>query len=208
MLEASLGRGLDALSIPLDEFSQRLLLDYLELLTKWNRSFNLTAVREPAEMVTRHLLDSLSILEFVPAGRVIDVGTGPGLPGIPLAIARPEQAFVLLDSNGKKTRFLDHVKLTLGLPNVTVVHSRVEDWQPDAGFDAVTSRAFTSLGAMIDTCAHLLSPDGLLLAMKGQYPAGELEAVAGRMQIQDVPMLAVPGLSEERCLVIMRRIES
>jgi 16S rRNA (guanine527-N7)-methyltransferase len=203
VLEGQLRDGLDSLSIPLSAAQQELLLRYVKLLEKWNRSFNLTAVRTPREMVTRHLLDSLSILAHVPEGPVIDVGTGAGLPGIPLAIARPRQPFVLLDSNGKKTRFLEHVKLDLKLSNVEVVHARVEAWKPQQTFAAVTSRAFASLDAMIRGCAHLLEVDGLLLAMKGQYPVEELDVASGHMHLLSVPELTVPGLEEDRCLVIM-----
>lgn len=208
MLEEQLKSGTQALDLRLQESEHRALLDYLDLLTKWNRSFNLTAVRQPADMVTRHLLDSLAILEYLPDGDVADIGTGAGLPGIPLAIARPQQRFVLVDSNGKKTRFLDHVKLKLGLDNVEVVHSRVEGFTVDTPFAAVTSRAFASLGDMIDGCLHLLAADGVLLAMKGQFPADELDDVAGRLNLKDVPTLRIPGLNEDRCLVVMSKAGS
>ena len=206
MLEVKLKAGCEALGLTLDDAQVGLLLTYIGLMDKWNRRFNLTAIRDPEAMVTRHILDSLAVLKHLPAGRVIDVGTGAGMPGVPLAIARPSQRVVVLDANGKKTRFLDHVVLTLGLQNVEVVNARVESFEPEKPFDAVISRAFTSLNAMIETCVHLLTPDGLLLAMKGQYPAQELGTVSGNARVCDVAEVVVPDLTEDRCLVIMAPI--
>ena len=176
-LAAALRRGCEALELDTDERRQALLLDYLQLLHKWNRAYNLTAVRDPAEMVTRHLLDSLAVAPFLDGRRFLDVGTGAGLPGVPLAIQRPDLAFHLLDSNGKKTRFLFQVKTALALDNMTVHHARAESFRPEVPFDAVLSRAFTSLAEMVAVCGHTLAPGGRYLAMKGAYPADELAAL-------------------------------
>jgi 16S rRNA (guanine527-N7)-methyltransferase len=184
-----------------DAHQRALLLDYLGLLAKWNKAYNLTAVRGEAQMVTRHLLDSLVIAPHIRGQRLIDVGTGAGLPGIPLAILFPEREFHLLDSSGKKARFLFQVKTALRLDNMVVHHARVESFVADQPFEVVLSRAFASLANMVDGCHHLLTPDGRFLAMKGAYPTGELEAVSTEYEIKAVYPLAVPGLGEQRHLV-------
>jgi 16S rRNA (guanine527-N7)-methyltransferase len=153
-LEALLRSGIKDQSLTLSDIQVKLLLDYLRLLQKWNSAYNLTAIREPEKMLHLHLLDSLSIIPFVKGGNVLDVGTGPGLPGIPLAIVYPERNFTLMDSNGKKTRFLFQVKNELGLGNVKEIQSRVEAYQPTKQFDAITSRAFTSLSDMGEKTTH------------------------------------------------------
>lgn len=196
-----LNRGCDQLGLGLDTSEQALLLEYLELLDKWNKAYNLTAIRDPAQMVTRHLLDSLAIAPFCEGQRFIDVGTGAGLPGIPLAIVYPEREFHLLDSNGKKTRFLFQVKTALGLDNITVHHARVESFQPEMPIDVVLSRAFASLLDMVTGCRHLLGPNGSFLAMKGNFPAQELQALEDLCRIESVQPVAVPGLDEQRHLV-------
>ena len=178
-----------------------LWLEYLQLLGKWNRAYNLTAVRDPQQMVVRHLLDSLAVAPYLRGERLLDVGTGAGLPGVPLAILFPERSFHLLDSNGKKTRFLFQVKTALGLANMTVHHRRVESYRPDECFDAVLSRAFASLQEMVAGCAHLLQPGGRFLAMKGAHPDAELVAVGATWEVVNVIELMVPGLSEQRHLV-------
>ena len=178
-------------------------MEYLELLLKWNQAYNLTAVRDPLDMVTRHLLDSLAVACHLSGQRCIDVGTGAGLPGVPLAILFPQREFHLLDSNGKKTRFLFQVKTALCLDNMTVHHARVESFKPPVPFDAVLSRAFASLQDMVAGCRHLLAPQGCFLAMKGAYPAAELETIAGQCEVQAVYLLDVPGLDEQRHLVAM-----
>ena len=182
------------------------LEDYLAMLLRWNRAYNLTAVRDPLEMVHRHLLDSLAVLPLLPAGavRVIDVGSGGGLPGVPLAIMCPDRTFDLLDSNGKKTRFLFQVKTELGLANMAIRHVRVEAWQPVELYDVVLSRAFASLADMISCCAHLVRQDGVLLAMKGQHPDLELAELGDTASVTAVHRLKVPGLSEERHVVELR----
>lgn len=188
-----LSDGLQAMAIRLSAGQQQQLLDYLGLLLKWNRAFNLTAIRDPGEMVSRQLLDSLSILPLLQGARVLDVGTGPGLPGIPLAVARPDVRFVLIDSNGKKTRFVQQSLVTLGLPNVAVVRTRVEAYRAEAGFDTITSRAFAALPKMLRLTRHLLAGRGRLLAMKGTVPTEEIaELQADGYQVEVVP-LRVPG---------------
>ena len=165
---AQLAEGLQQMGTSLDAAQQGRLVAYLALLQKWNRVFNLTAVRDPAQMVSRQLLDSLSILPWVKGPRVLDVGTGAGLPGIPLAIALPELVFTLLDANGKKTRFVQQAAAELGLGNVRVVNGRIEALQDAEGFDVITSRAFASLADFLSSTAHLLADGGCWLAMKGQ----------------------------------------
>lgn len=176
------------------------LLDYLFLLKKWNLAYNLTAVRDLESMVNKHILDSLAILPWVKGNKIIDVGTGAGLPGIPLAIAAPEKKFVLLDSNGKKTRFLNEVKRQLDLKNIEIVQFRVENYRPEQGFDTVISRAFSSLHQMIQWTEHLLAKEGFWLAMKGRYPDTELEET---MQKCTVQRYTVEGIEGERCCVLI-----
>lgn len=179
------------------------LLEYQALLAKWNKAYNLTAVRDPDEMVTRHLLDSLTVNPYLYGERILDVGTGPGLPGIPLALANPDKTFTLMDSLGKKTRFIQQVINTLELTNVTVVQSRVEEFQPAEKFTTVISRAFASLQDMVNHSLHCLEKDGRMLAMKGQYPQAELDALGDEVEVLSIQQLEVPGLSAERHLVIM-----
>lgn len=176
------------------------LLSYLFLLNKWNGAYNLTAVREMDAMVSKHILDSLAILPWVTGARIIDVGTGAGLPGIPLAIARPETQFVLLDSNGKKTRFLNEVKRQLDLKNLEIVQFRVENYHPSQGFDTVISRAFSSLEQMILWTQHLIAKNGNWLAMKGRYPDSELNVI---QQPYRVERYTVEGVEGERCCVLI-----
>ncbi len=198
-----LQRGCRELGVAENAAQQERLLGYLELLQKWNAAYNLTAVRDPAQMVTRHLLDSLAIAPYLCGSRLIDVGTGGGLPGVPMAILFPDREFHLLDSNGKKTRFLFQVKTALGLDNMTVHQARVESFQCDPAFDAVLSRAFASLEDMVSGCRHLLADKGHFLAMKGAYPGDEIAAVGQWCNVEAVHALAVPGLEEQRHLVDM-----
>jgi 16S rRNA (guanine527-N7)-methyltransferase len=195
--------GLEQLGCDLTPDRQRSLEAYLGLLRRWNRTYNLTAIRDPAEMVTRHLLDSLSVSPYIPAGRLLDAGTGAGLPGIPLAIARRELEVTLLDSAGKKIRFLSHVKRSLRLNNISPVQARLEAYETEGCFDAVISRAFSSLAAFAKAARTLLSPTTTLFAMKGRYPASELEALPAWVEVLSVEKLNVPGLQETRHLVIM-----
>ncbi len=196
-----LAQGCAELGVAEDAQRQAQLLAYLELLQKWNRAYNLTAIRDPLEMVRLHLLDSLAIVPHVAPGKVIDVGTGGGLPGVPLSIVHPERDIHLLDSNVKKTRFLFQVKTALGLDNMIVHHARVEEFPGAGEYDAVLSRAFASLDDMVTGCRHLLAPGGCFLAMKGVYPEAELEAVLDRCELRAVHPLRVPGLEAERHLL-------
>jgi 16S rRNA (guanine527-N7)-methyltransferase len=202
-LAESLRAGLARLpGAPLEAGQITQLLAYLDLLERWNRTYNLTAVRDPAEMITRHLLDSLSVLPWVSGARLLDAGTGAGLPGVPLAISRPELDVSLLDSSGKKVRFLNHLRRELGLQNAHPVQARLEEYKPDSGFDTIVSRAFASLSAFAEAARHLAG-SARLLAMKGRYPAGEVEDLPGWVRLHSVEKLEVPGLQEARHLVIM-----
>lgn len=180
------------------------MLDYLALLMKWNRAYNLTAIRNPEEMVARQLLDSLSILHLVQGKQILDVGTGAGLPGIPLAICMPEASFTLLDSNGKKTRFVQQAKLELGLDNVEVKHCRVEQLDTDGGFDTITSRAFAALPKIVELTAQLLTHQGILLAMKGTLPQEEVEELRQTGAEVEITRLEVPRSGERHAIIIRR----
>ena len=179
------------------------LLDYLRLLEKWNKAYNLTAVREMDAMVTRHLLDSLAISPWISGKRLLDVGAGAGFPGIPLALARPELQVTLLDSNGKKTRFMQEVKRVLPLDNIEIVQNRVENYRPELPFDTVTSRAFSELAQMISLTKHLIATPGRWVAMKGRFPEAELTAIHHAFEIKTY---SVPGLEGERCCVLIDTI--
>ena len=200
-LITQLQQGCNALDLTPDAGQQESLLEYIALLAKWNKTYNLTAVRDSRQMVTRHLLDSLAITHHLSGRRFIDVGTGAGLPGVPMAIMFPEREFHLLDSNGKKTRFLFQVKTALCLDNMVVHQARVGSFRTAKPFDAVLSRAFASLQDMVHGCRHLLVPGGRFLAMKGANPCEELEAVRGECAQMSVYPLTVPGLGEQRHLV-------
>lgn len=186
----------------LDAAQVSALLAYLELLQHWNRSFNLTAVRDRPSMIARHLLDSLSILPWLSGRHLLDAGTGAGLPGVPLAIARPAIEVTLLDSSGKKVRFLNHVCRELELRNAHPVQARLETYEPGHGFDTIVSRAFASLVDFAEATRHLAG-SARLLAMKGRFPAAELDLLPGWVQLHSVEKLEVPGLQEDRHLVIM-----
>lgn len=202
-LEKTLLEGIGSLGLTLTPHQQAALLDYLALLQKWNRAYNLTAIRDPRQMLIKHLLDSLSIAPHLRGEDFLDVGTGAGLPGIPLAVVFPQRQFQLLDSNGKKTRFLIEAKARLGLENVSVHCRRIEDFAGLQLFDGVISRAFSSLSEMALHCAPLLSPQGRLYAMKGQYPAQELSQLAKHFIVDGCHSLSVPGLDEARHLLVI-----
>lgn len=182
------------------------LLRYLALLDRWNRAYNLTAVRDPREMVSRHLLDSLAMLPWVEGvARLADLGTGPGLPGIPLAIARPAMDVALVESNGKKARFLRQAVRELALGNAAVHESRIEAFDATGRFDAITARALASLPLIVQLGGHLLAPGGRLLALKGAVPDDEIAALPADWQVAAVHRLQVPGLEAERHLVEVGR---
>ena len=184
---------------------QGLLLSYLLLLDKWNHAYNLTSVRDIAEMIPVHILDSLSIANYLHGQRILDVGTGAGLPGIPLAIIYPEREFVLLDSNGKKTRFLTHVIQQLNLKNVTVIQHRVENYRPEQCFDSIVSRAFSDINDFLQKTQHLCGNKGQFLAMKGQYPHDELINLNESYQLNTVYPLNIIGLPAQRHLICLQR---
>jgi len=196
-IEDVLGLGFQALqlNLPLEGFVQ-----YLQLLHKWNHAYNLTAVRDQKTMVSRHLLDSLAIIPWIKGFRLIDVGSGAGLPGIPLALAMPERQIALIDSNGKKIRFLQEVCRVLSLTNVEVIQTRVENYHPSQGFDTVISRAFSELDQMVHWTRHLIAPEGIWLAMKGRYPENELTKLQYPSRVEPYRVMGIDG---ERCCVII-----
>jgi 16S rRNA (guanine527-N7)-methyltransferase len=196
---AALGLS-DALATP--------LLDYLALLARWNATYNLTAIRDPREMVAKHLLDSLAMHPYVDAiaatgGSLADLGTGPGLPGIPLALAKPGLKVTLVESNGKKTRFLREAVRKLALGNVEVVESRIEAFDAPGRFDAITARALATLPLILQSGGHLLRPGGVLLAMKGVVPADEIAALPPGWEVRETHPMRVPGLDAERHLIVV-----
>ena len=202
-----LAEGAERLGVALTAQQQQQLLAYLALLIKWNKAYNLTAVRNPDEMVSRHLLDSLSVVPFVRelGDSWLDVGSGGGMPGIPLAILFPERQFTTLDSNGKKTRFQTQVKLELKLGNLEVIHSRVEAFQPAQPFAGIVSRAFSALEDFAHWTRHLGDGETRWLAMKGQYPHEELAALPADFRVESEHALLVPGCQGQRHLLILRR---
>ena len=202
--EQQLAEGLSALGTELSAEVQTKLLAYAAFLEKWNRTYSLTALRDSKRAVSHHLLDSLVILPYVTAPNLLDVGSGGGQPGIPLAIARPELAVTLLDSNSKKTAFLQQAAIELGLSNVQVVTARVEAFQPATGFAAITSRAFAELADFVGLTQHLLATGGEWLAMKGQRPDQEMNKLPAGVAVTAVHRFDVPGVDGERHLVVIR----
>ena len=202
-LNEILSKGLRQLNLAqsLDKKQQSSLIKYVELLDKWNKTYNLTAVRKPEQMVTRHILDSLSICPYIRGKHILDVGTGAGLPGIPLAIVFPEKQFTLLDSNNKKTRFVIQAVSELELPNVDVVQSRVENFQFPELFDTITTRAYSAIGEMVKQTSHLLASGGVFLAMKGANPVAEIDEMSEKYTVKESHVINVPGLEEERHLL-------
>ena len=206
-VEDQLAAGIAALGLTLPDGAEAKLLAYLALLDKWNRVYNLTAVRDAERMVSHHLLDSLAAVPFFQGRAVLDVGSGGGLPGIPLAIARPELQVTLIDSIAKKTAFLLQAKAELGLKNLNVVTGRVEDFRPESGFDVVTSRAFSDLREFVTLTRHLLKPGGRWLAMKGLYPNEEIDLLPAGVKVSADHALAVPGLEASRHLIVLESVE-
>ena len=184
---------------------QYLLINYVLLMHKWNKTYNLTSVRDPRDMVIKHIVDSIVVAPFLDKYRYIDVGTGPGLPGIPLAIMCPDKQFVLLDSLGKRVRFMKQVAYELKIANIQPVQSRVEDFDPDVEIDGVLSRAFASLKDMLHWCQHLVNSHGVFIALKGQLPSNELEELPLGFILQETIKLNVPGLDGERHIVMIKR---
>jgi 16S rRNA (guanine527-N7)-methyltransferase len=203
-LAEELQHGIAQLEIALSAEAQSKLLDYLALLHKWNKIYNLTAIQDPQKMVSHHLLDSLAVLPYLWPGRWLDVGCGAGLPGVVLAIARPDWQFILLDSNSKKISFVQQAIIELGLPNASVNCARVEDWQPEKLFDGIISRAYTELGSFLRSTSHLLAEHGRWAAMKG-LPEKELAGMPIGCKVERVISLQVPGLQAARSLVIATR---
>ena len=205
--------GSAEMGIPLSAKQSQQLLDYVQLLAKWNKTYNLTAVRDPVAMVSRHILDSLSVLPHVtrhtqPGATLVDAGSGAGLPGIPLAIMQPDRQMITIDGVGKKSRFQEHVRQQLKIENLTVVHERLENWLPEHKCDAVLSRAFSSVASMVALTQHILKPDGLWLAMKGQHPGQELQSMEEsgmKVTLQESCPLTVSGCEGERHLLVLKR---
>ncbi|MCY4473584.1 MAG: 16S rRNA (guanine(527)-N(7))-methyltransferase RsmG [Kistimonas sp.] len=202
MIKDKLMSGADSMGVAVTSAQAELLSGYIQLLSKWNRKYNLTAVRCPEQMVSRHILDSLAIFPWVKetfgaGARVLDVGSGPGLPGIPLAIMMPELQVTTLDCVDKKNRFQRQAGIELGLNNVTVVHARVEKWQPQERYNLIVSRAFSSLASMVTHTRHLLGSSGLWLAMKGRYPDEEIQEL--RASCPFVSLLGCHSLTVAAC---------
>lgn len=200
--EQALANGIVQLGVNAEPEVRQKMLEYLALLQKWNKTYNLTAIRQPEQMVSNHLLDSLSILPHLWPGRWLDVGCGPGLPGLVLALMRPEWTFTLLDSNSKKTSFVQQAVIELGLRNVSVCCARVEDWQAEKKFDGIVSRAFAGVTEFVALTRHLLAQDGGWVAMKG-LPQ-ELERLPAGVVVERIIPLQVPSLGAARCLVILK----
>ncbi|XPF93036.1 16S rRNA (guanine(527)-N(7))-methyltransferase RsmG [Colwellia sp. RE-S-Sl-9] len=208
MLTDKLKTLLKETQLQLTDQQVKLLIDYVELLNKWNKTYNLTSIRDPQDMIIKHIMDSLMIGPLLEGQYFIDVGTGPGLPGIPLAIAYPDKEFVLLDSLGKRITFLKQVTYQLSLKNVTPIQSRVEKYQPEKPFDGVLSRAFSSLNDMVTWCDHLVSKDhGKFLALKGQFPTDEIENLPTNVKMIKSHTIIVPQLNAERHLIELVKIQ-
>ncbi|EAB8450961.1 16S rRNA (guanine(527)-N(7))-methyltransferase RsmG [Salmonella enterica subsp. enterica serovar Matadi] len=199
-----LSRLLADAGISLTDHQKTLLVAYVDMLQKWNKAYNLTSVRDPNEMLVRHILDSIVVAPYLQGQRFIDVGTGPGLPGIPLAIVLPDAHFTLLDSLGKRVRFLRQVQHELKLENITPVQSRVEAYPSEPPFDGVISRAFASLNDMVSWCHHLPGEKGRFYALKGQLPGDEIASLPDNFSVESVEKLRVPQLEGERHLVIIK----
>lgn len=206
MLLGKLTQLLAQANISLPDQQKAQLVKLVELLHKWNKAYNLTSVRDPEEMLVKHILDSLVVSPYLQGERFIDVGTGPGLPGLPLAIINPDKQFYLLDSLGKRIRFIRNAIRELGLTNVEPVLSRVEEYQPEQKFDGVLSRAFASLQDMSEWCQHLPSEKGIFYALKGQYQEDEVKMLNDNFQIIDVIKLTVPELVGERHLICLKSV--
>lgn len=204
-LASALEAGAAALGVPLAPGQRDRLLQLLDELQEWNGRFNLTAIRDPRDMVVKHLLDSLSVQPWLRGARVADVGTGAGFPGLPLAVVDPDRQFTLIESTGKKARFVAHAAAALGLSNVEVVNQRAEAYRPGRPFDTVLCRAVGKVGEFVRIAGHLCAPRGRLLAMKGQHPGAELEPLPKGWKVSAVHPLTVPGLDAARHVVELAR---
>jgi 16S rRNA (guanine527-N7)-methyltransferase len=200
-----LQKGLHKLGQSCSEKQTIQLSDYLGLLCRWNSTYNLTAINTPEDMLVRHLLDSLAVAPYLRGKNFLDVGTGAGLPGIPLAIVNQQRKFVLLDSNGKKTRFLFHVRTQLGLDNVEEVQCRAEKHEVDNGYSGILSRGLSSLREMVQNTKHLLAPGGRFYAMKGKFPDAEVAQLSETYKVEEFIRLLVPELDEDRHLIIIKK---
>lgn len=199
----TLTAGARALKVRTSPEARAAMIDYLKQLEAWNGTYNLTAVRRPEDMVVRHLLDSLAVLPYLAGDEIADAGSGAGLPGIPLALARPGKRVALIESNGKKAAFLRHAVRTLSLGNVSVVQQRVEDYKPARGYDSVVCRAFATAGAAVHLAGHLCRPGGRMVLMKGRDPAPELNDLPAGFRVGEVAGVTVPGLDAERHVVVL-----
>lgn len=203
-MNKKLDRLLSQANIQITDHQKQQLLDFVKLLDKWNKAYNLTSVRDPEEMLVKHIMDSLVVSPYLEGSQFIDVGTGPGLPGIPLAIINPDKQFILLDSLGKRITFIKNAVRELKLDNVTPVLSRVEEFQAEQ-FDGVLSRAFASLNDMVNWCYHLPNASGRFYALKGQYQTEEVAEITKPVEVLDVFKLDVPELVGERHLVVLAK---
>jgi len=203
-MKAKLENLLAQAEIQLTDLQKDQLIQLVQLLHKWNKAYNLTSVRDPKEMLVKHILDSIVVSPYLQGDRFIDVGTGPGLPGLPLAIINPTKQFVLLDSLGKRISFIRNAVRELGLTNIEPILSRVEEYQPEQKFDGVLSRAFASLKDMTDWCHHLPKENGYFYALKGIYHEDEVQELDKKFEVKDVITLNVPELIGERHLIVLR----
>jgi 16S rRNA (guanine527-N7)-methyltransferase len=208
LLAARLDEGQRSLGLALDLSQQQALVQYLGLLLRWNHAYNLSGIKEPERMLSLHLLDSLALVPFIDGSTILDVGSGAGLPGIPLAIALPSRQFILLDSNGKKSRFQFQAVTALGLDNVKVVNSRVENFQTSGQIDIVVTRAFSSLQQTLQWLMPILARQGRLLAMKGQYPQQEVSDIPPGFQLLAAHELDIPGMEGERHLLEIAAVKT
>lgn len=204
-LDSALQKGLAAQGLQVEEAARAAMLQYIGLLQRWNKAYNLTSIKDPMQMLSYHLLDSLSISPHLQGRSFIDVGTGAGLPGIPLAVTHPDKTFSLLDSNGKRIRFLFQIKTALQLNNVKEMQGRVEEYKPEKLYDGVISRAFASLTDMIEGSEHLLASGGSFYAMKGRYPDKELSELPKGYKVEQAIELDVPTLDQQRHLIIIKK---
>jgi len=201
-------KGLQAIDLEINEQQLEKLKQYVDLLSRWNKTYNLTAVRNPAEMIPLHIFDSLVVASYIRGTHCLDVGSGAGLPGIPLAIMQPDRHFTMLDTNGKKTRFIQQAIIELGLKNAGVVQSRVESWQAPQPYEAIISRAFSSIVDFVNGCSELLADNGTLYAMKGQFPVQELAYLPKGYVLTSRHELDVPYVEGERHLLEIKRSEA